>query len=69
MSDARAQQLFHDVLIEASKACGDDPLAIGRYVAERVAALSPEDRALFNGVAESASAYDGPQDPSKFRPN
>lgn len=58
MSDAErlVQRLFRD----AREACGDDPLEIARYVAARVAKMSPDDQRLFASVAEAASSYDGP---------
>ena len=53
-----AEQLVQRVFREARDAHGDDPLAIARYVAARVAEMSPEDQRLFAGVAEAASSYD-----------
>lgn len=56
MSDA--ERLVQRLFIEAAEACGDDPRAVARYVAARVAEMSPDDQRLFAGVAEAASAYD-----------
>lgn len=56
-----AEHLVQRVFREATEACGDDPLAIVRYVTARVAEMSPEDQRRFAGVAEAASSYDAPE--------
>lgn len=55
-----AEDLVQRVFSKAKKACGDDPLAIARYVAARVAEMSPDDQRLFAEVAEAASSFDPP---------
>ncbi len=58
-----AERLVRRLFIEAAEACGDDPRAIARYVAARVAEMSPDDQRLFAGVAEAAPDYDDPVEP------
>ena len=57
-----AEQLVQRVFREARDKCGDDPLAIARYVEARLAEMSPEERRLFDRVAEAASSYDAPDE-------
>lgn len=58
-------RLVQRLFIEAAAACGDDPLAIERYVRARLDEMSEEERNLFQGVAEEISAYKHDAKPSK----
>lgn len=64
-----AETLVQRVFSEAQQACGDDPLAIARYVAARVEELSPEDQRLFASVAEAAFSYDPPDKDGHRKPH
>ena len=55
-----AEYLFRSLYIEAASACGDDPHAVERYVADRVSSLSEEDRRRFDSVTETALAFQAP---------
>ena len=55
MSDTKS--LIQRLFLEATAACGDDPLAIERHVLAQLDAMSESDRRLFRGVAEQISAY------------
>ena len=51
------QKLVQRLFIEATAACGDDPLAIARHVRTRLDELTAEERERFDGVAEAVAAY------------
>ncbi len=51
------QKLVQRLFIEATAACGDDPLAIERHVLARLDELTADERKRFHGVAEAIVAY------------
>ena len=51
------QRLVQRLFIEATIACGDDPLAIERHVRASLDGLTADERRCFHGVAESIAAY------------
>ncbi len=57
------QKLVQRLFIEATAACGDDPLAIERYIRAKLETLTADERERFNGVAESIAAYKYDQKP------
>lgn len=51
------QKLIQRLFIEATAACGDDPLAIERYIHAKLETMTPEEQRIFNGVGERISAF------------
>ena len=54
------ERLVRDLYVEAATACGDDVHAIVRYVADRVASMSHDDRRRIENGTEKVLAFQAP---------